>query len=82
MILAGGDDEGSCWEDKVPGKPWVQQPDQNEPKPAHRAALLVNVQTHYMRKICVKIYVQNLCAKYMCKKAIVQNMMKEMIHKQ
>ena len=34
-MLAGGDVEGSCGEEKLPGEPRVQQPDQKEPKPTH-----------------------------------------------
>ena len=45
ILSAGGDDEGSGGEDEVPGQPRLQQPDQEEPKPAHRAALHVNVQS-------------------------------------
>ena len=60
ILLSGGDDEGSRGEDEVLGQPRVQRPDQEEPKPAHRAALLVNVQNY----ICVRRKNQNI---YMCK---------------
>ena len=67
ILLSGGDDEGSRGEDEVPGQPRVQRPDQEEPKPAHRAALLVNVQNYIYKAIYVceekiKIYIY-ICAK-------------------
>ena len=62
ILLSGGDDEGSRGEEEVPGQPRVQRPDQEEPKPAHRAALLVNVQNRirYNYYICVQIKNKNI----------------------
>ena len=66
ILLSGGDDEGSRGEDEVLGQPRVQRPDQEEPKPAHRAALLVNVQNRIR-------YIYYMCAKKKSKYIDVQN---------
>lgn len=66
ILLSGGDDEGSRGEEEVPGQPRVQRPDQEEPKPAHRAALLVNVQNRIR-------YIYYMCAKKKSKYIDVQN---------
>ena len=74
ILSAGGDDEGSGGEDEVPGQPRVQQPDQEEPKPAHRAALHVNVQSRIWYIYCV----QRKKSRYL----YVLNVIKEIVYKQ